>query len=69
MTLQNIVADFQLLDDWEDRYRYVIERAVLAGNVGGSHAPGNRIGGTALAGRVGRIRTLGSQRSRLSSKA
>ena len=25
MTLQNILADFQLLDDWEDRYRYVIE--------------------------------------------
>ena len=25
MTLENIIADFQLLDDWEDRYRYVIE--------------------------------------------
>jgi cysteine desulfuration protein SufE len=25
MTLENILADFQLLDDWEDRYRYVIE--------------------------------------------
>jgi cysteine desulfuration protein SufE len=25
MTLQNILADFELLDDWEDRYRYVIE--------------------------------------------
>jgi cysteine desulfuration protein SufE len=25
MTLQNILADFQLLDDWEDRNRYVIE--------------------------------------------
>jgi Fe-S metabolism associated domain len=25
VTLQNILADFQLLDDWEDRYRYVIE--------------------------------------------
>jgi cysteine desulfuration protein SufE len=25
MTLRNILADFQLLDDWEDRYRYVIE--------------------------------------------
>jgi sulfur transfer protein SufE len=25
MTLENILADFQLLDDWEDRYRYVID--------------------------------------------
>ena len=25
MTLENILADFQLLDDWEGRYRYVIE--------------------------------------------
>ena len=25
MTLENIRADFQLQDDWEDRYRYVIE--------------------------------------------
>lgn len=25
MTLENILANFQLLDDWEDRYRYVIE--------------------------------------------
>jgi cysteine desulfuration protein SufE len=25
MTLENILADFQLLDEWEDRYRYVID--------------------------------------------
>jgi cysteine desulfuration protein SufE len=25
MTLDNIRADFALLDDWEDRYRYIIE--------------------------------------------
>src|SRR6476469_7878651 len=25
MTLEHILANFQLLDDWEDRYRYVIE--------------------------------------------
>lgn len=25
MTLDEILADFELLDDWEDRYRYVIE--------------------------------------------
>ena len=25
MSLENILADFQLLDNWEDRYRYVIE--------------------------------------------
>jgi len=25
MTLEAIAADFALLDDWEDRYRYVIE--------------------------------------------
>ena len=25
MTLENIKSDFDLLDDWEDRYRYVIE--------------------------------------------
>lgn len=25
MTIDEIFADFELLDDWEDRYRYVIE--------------------------------------------
>jgi cysteine desulfuration protein SufE len=25
MTLENIKSDFGILDDWEDRYRYVIE--------------------------------------------
>ena len=25
MTLDDILDDFELLDDWEDRYRYVIE--------------------------------------------
>ena len=25
MTINDIRADFALLDDWEDRYRYVIE--------------------------------------------
>jgi cysteine desulfuration protein SufE len=25
VTIENILADFQLVDDWEDRYRYVIE--------------------------------------------
>jgi len=25
MTLDNMLADFELLDDWEDRHRYVIE--------------------------------------------
>ena len=25
MTIDDIRADFALLDDWEDRYRYVIE--------------------------------------------
>jgi len=25
MTIDQIIADFDLLDDWEDRYRYVIE--------------------------------------------
>ena len=25
MTIDEIIADFDLLDDWEDRYRYVIE--------------------------------------------
>ena len=25
MMLENILADFEFLDDWEDRYRYVIE--------------------------------------------
>lgn len=24
-TIEQIIADFELLDDWEDRYRYVIE--------------------------------------------
>jgi cysteine desulfuration protein SufE len=25
MTLENILSDFELLDEWEDRYRYIIE--------------------------------------------
>jgi cysteine desulfuration protein SufE len=25
MTINQIIADFEFLDDWEDRYRYVIE--------------------------------------------
>lgn len=25
MTIQNLQSDFELLDDWEDRYRYIIE--------------------------------------------
>ena len=25
MTIDQIIADFDLLDDWEDRYRYIIE--------------------------------------------
>ena len=25
MTIDQIIADFEFLDDWEDRYRYVIE--------------------------------------------
>jgi cysteine desulfuration protein SufE len=25
MTIDQIIADFELLDEWEDRYRYVIE--------------------------------------------
>jgi cysteine desulfuration protein SufE len=25
MDIEQIIADFELLDDWEDRYRYVIE--------------------------------------------
>ena len=25
MTLENILADFEFPDDWEDRYRYGIE--------------------------------------------
>ena len=25
MTIDSITADFELLDDWEDRYRYLIE--------------------------------------------
>jgi cysteine desulfuration protein SufE len=25
MTLETIISDFELLDDWEDRYRYIID--------------------------------------------
>lgn len=25
MTIKNIISDFEFLDDWEDKYRYVIE--------------------------------------------
>src|SRR5690606_7987455 len=25
MTIDNIISDFEFLDDWDDRYRYIIE--------------------------------------------
>ena len=40
MTLENILVDFQLLDDWEDRYRYVIELGRALPPAAGSGANG-----------------------------
>jgi cysteine desulfuration protein SufE len=48
MTLENILADFQLLDDWEDRYRYVIELGrALSPLPGAARTEANKVRGCA----------------------
>ena len=47
MTLENILADFQLLDDWEDRYRYVIELRALPPLPDATRTEANRVRGCA----------------------
>ena len=46
MTLDDILADFELLDDWEDRYRYVIELGRgLEPLPDGARTPANKVQG------------------------
>jgi cysteine desulfuration protein SufE len=47
VTLENILADFQLLDDWEDRYRYVIELRALPPLPDATRTGANRVRGCA----------------------
>ncbi|MGE5260356.1 MAG: SufE family protein [Actinomycetota bacterium] len=45
-SFEEIVADFELLDDWEDRYRYVIELGKkLAPLPADEHSPTNKVQG------------------------
>ncbi len=46
MSLKNLVADFALFDDWEERYRYIIELgARLSPLTDGEHNGMNKISG------------------------
>ena len=48
MTIERIIDDFALLDDWEDRYRYVIELGrSLAPLPDGDRTPENKVRGCA----------------------
>ena len=48
MTLEDIQSDFALLDDWEDRYRYVIELGRMLEPMGtDEHSDGNKVRGCA----------------------
>ncbi len=48
MTTDEIIVDFDLLDDWEDRYRYVIELGKrLAPMAGSDQTEANRVRGCA----------------------
>ena len=47
-TIDQITADFALLDDWEDRYRYIIELGrALEPLPEAEHTEGNRVRGCA----------------------
>lgn len=47
-TIDTIIANFELLDDWEDRYRYVIELGrTLAPLAEADHTEDNRVRGCA----------------------
>ena len=57
MMLANILADFQFLDDWEDRYRYVIELGrALPPLPEGARTEANRVRGCASRRCAGRVR-------------
>ena len=48
MTLEDIQSDFALLDDWEDRYRYVIELGRTLEPLGeAEHSDANKVRGCA----------------------
>jgi cysteine desulfuration protein SufE len=48
MTTDEIIADFSLLTDWDDRYRYVIELGrALAPLAAGAHNQANKVQGCA----------------------
>jgi cysteine desulfuration protein SufE len=48
MTIDQIIADFELLDDWEDRYRYIIELGrALEPLPDTEHTEANRVRGCA----------------------
>ena len=48
MRIDDLKADFELLDDWEDRYRHVIELGrELPPLPEADHAPGNKVKGCA----------------------
>ncbi len=48
MTLDDIRADFALLDDWEDKYRYVIELGRMMPTFDEAHrTPANKVRGCA----------------------
>lgn len=46
MSIQELIDDFAFLDDWEDRYRYVIELGkALAPLSEAEHCPANKVEG------------------------
>lgn len=48
MNVQDLLDDFEFLDDWEDRYRYVIELGrALAPLSDEDRTPGNKVNGCA----------------------
>jgi cysteine desulfuration protein SufE len=48
MTIDEIIADFDLLDDWEDRYRYIIELGKRQAPLpDADHTPANKVRGCA----------------------
>jgi cysteine desulfuration protein SufE len=48
MTIDEIIADFSLLEDWDDRYRYVIELGrALAPLAAEAHSEANKVQGCA----------------------
>jgi cysteine desulfuration protein SufE len=62
MTIDQIIDDFALLDDWEDRYRYVIELGrMLEPLPEAEHTEANKVRG--CASQVWLVTTRGEDRS------